>query len=100
MLMTEQEAKTKICCGPLHVPTGSFTHCRGPACAGWQWADPETERIPGGAHAPGCRVPMSSPLGKQQVVGGTCSVCDSQIFRIEPRANRKGFCGLAGTAEF
>lgn len=34
--MTEEEAKTKICCGPLHDQGSTFQLCMGSRCMAWR----------------------------------------------------------------
>ncbi len=34
--MTEEEAKTKVCCGPLHADHGALVLCQGSACMAWR----------------------------------------------------------------
>lgn len=71
--MTEDEAKTKICCGPLHQPefqkigevsisTPMLRNCLGSQCMAWRWT------------------PQTDPLGRPTYVRET-----------------EGYCGLAGS---
>lgn len=78
--MTEDEAKTKVCCGPLHQPEyakigeiaeskPSIRNCIGSACMAWRWEDVRWVRPENNA--------------------GT------REYELVPRSNL-GFCGLAG----
>jgi len=45
--MTEDEAKTKICCGPPQVAAQMMrarpAYCAGSACVAWRWINPDSE---------------------------------------------------------
>lgn len=39
--MTEEEAKTKTCCGPIALHPNSHPTCWGSACMAWRWFPPK-----------------------------------------------------------
>lgn len=105
--MTEDEAKTKMCCGPLHFsstdPNGQ--RCIGSACMAWRqtfgggdvveadikWlTKPKGETNPPFSNAPeGYRVTSHDSFGwytvrRDEVIGHEAAT---------------GFCGLAGTPQ-
>lgn len=76
MLLTEEYARGKVCCGP-----GSGTpNCQASMCMAWRWADP---------------VLILPATGE--------TVCrrytDANTQENRPAEQRRGFCGLAGWGE-
>lgn len=68
--MTEEEAKQKVCCGPLHGPNDSdWITCKASFCMAWRWQ-----------------------------TGGMIFALDGTepVFRRAPGADLHGYCGLAG----
>jgi len=68
--MTEEEAKTRSCCGPLHFD-GVFEGCVGSNCMAWRWTTDSLylafEGIP-----------------------------PEPVFRKHDKESLRGYCGLAG----
>jgi hypothetical protein len=50
--MTEEEAKTKSCCGPMQAEFGKthVVNCIGSACMAWRWDDFIVVDGPGDEH--------------------------------------------------
>ena len=83
--MTEDEAKTKICCGPPQVAAQMMrarpAYCAGSACMAWRWDKP-------------IRKMRNMETGVERVVlGGEPYIPNvEQTFEEQ---NSNGYCGLA-----
>lgn len=89
MTLTEEEAKTKRCCGPQgyrHDTEGSY-RCIASECMAWRWVEPETEYYPGYSEG---GIPLDKPAGDGWEKSGAGWSRQWPVVR-------RGFCGLAGT---
>lgn len=101
--MTEDEAKTKACCGPYMIAaiaTADYSrtgankpdtinwHCIGSACMAWQRLDPEVDTTYTLEDAP-------AP-GPEWSKAGTIPYTKFTQKWTRPKSGRNGFCGLAG----
>lgn len=103
-MFTEDEAKKKICCGPMILANATINGemivdgfgpatwalCAGSACMAWRWADKQVEQ----------KVIHTSEQGfwKGHGYRYVVSYDDNQVLmeRCKSTAPAVGYCGLAG----
>ena len=93
--MTEDEAKTKFCCGPSVAGVyrdefNPYTRCcAGSACMAWRWEAPEIQRrwTAEGEPAPGPDWERDTDAKPSK---------DDRFAKLFWRRNPQGSCGLAG----
>lgn len=100
MILTENEAKTKICCGPLCIAATmeGANPCVASECMAWRWVFDATghhsmKQIAPPSECPDCK--------KARIIHGdnttmitTCASCDDE--GMIGHYERAGFCGLVG----
>ena len=89
MILTDEEAPVKRCCGPKEcgIKRDGNRWCIGSACMAWRWAEPakRTYRV-------------WKDTGKR-VDPGTTAPIEAVRYEQEENLSRAGYCGLAGKPE-
>lgn len=106
MILTEKEAREKICQQTLTGDPELNGNCEGPRCMAWRWdenvpyrVEPRSLEEMKGSGCEDCALPFSE---EWHLYGDRyrCPRCRSAAVRmIEEPERRRGYCGLAGRVE-